>query len=166
MELRWKPLAAAVLLSATVALPYANAADTASAPEGVTAYTVEADFEDVRFGLENAIVNRGLVIDYTSHIGDMLERTSADVGGTKTIFANAQAMLFCSADLSRKVMEADPANIAYCPYTVFVYETPEAEGHVTVGFRRLGETGSDASKAAIGEVNALLDAIAQEAVSE
>lgn len=144
----------------------ANAADKADAPNGVTAYSVEADFEDVRFGLENAIINRGLVIDYTSHIGDMLARTSADVGGTKQIYANAQAMLFCSADLSRKVMEADPANIAYCPYTLFVYDTPDAEGTVTVGFRRLSETGSDTSKAAIGDINTLLDAIAQEAVSE
>ena len=43
-------------------------------------------------------------------------------------------MLFCSAVLSRKVMEADPANIAYCPYTLFVYDTPEPDGMVTVGF--------------------------------
>jgi len=156
---------AAGLWSGAAALP-AIAADQAAMPDGVTAYTVAAEFEDVRFSLENAIVNRGLVIDYTSHIGDMLARTSADVGGTKTIFSNAQAMLFCSADLSRKAMEADPANISYCPYTVFVYETPDTAGQITVGFRRLAETGSDASKAATGEVNALLESIAQEAVSE
>lgn len=162
----WKSITvAAVIAAATPILP-ASAAEKGSVPEGVTAYTVQADFEDVRFGLENAIVNRGLVIDYTSHIGEMLERTSADVGGTKKIFSNAQAMLFCSADLSRKAMEANPANIAYCPYTLFVYDTPDAEGSVTVGFRRLSETGSEASKAAIGEVNALLESIAQEAVSE
>lgn len=166
MEFHWKPIAIAGFISAATAFSPASAADKGTAPEGVSAYTVEADFEDVRFGLENAIVNRGLVIDYTSHIGEMLDRTSADVGGTKKIFKNAEAMLFCSADLSRKAMEADAANIVYCPYTLFVYETPEAEGKVTVGFRRLSETGSDASKAAIGDVNALLDSIAQEAVSE
>ncbi len=165
MEFHWKSIVLAAG-AATVLLLSPAAADKATTPEGVTAYTVEADFEDVRFGLENAIVNRGLVIDYTSHIGDMLERTSADVGGSKKIYSNAQAMLFCSANLSRKAMEADAANIAYCPYTVFVYETPEAEGHVTVGFRQLSATGSEASKAAIGEVNALLDAITQEAISE
>lgn len=153
----------ALIAAAAVSGPAARAADLI---EGVTAYTLEAPFEDVRFDLEGAIVNRGLVIDYTSHIGDMLARTAADVGASKDVFVNAQSMLFCSAVLSRKAMEADPANIAYCPYTVFVYETPDAPGTVTVGFRRLAETGSDASKAAIGEVNALLDEIVREAAGQ
>ncbi|MEM9634751.1 MAG: DUF302 domain-containing protein [Pseudomonadota bacterium] len=144
----------------------ASAADAGSIPEGVTAYEVTAAFEDVRFDLENAIVNRGLVIDYVSHIGTMLDRTAADVGSDKKIYENAEAMLFCSADLSRKAMEADPANIAYCPYTVFVYETPGTPGQVTVGFRNLSETGSDASKSAIAEVNKLLNGIAKEAAGE
>lgn len=138
-------------------------ASAQSVPEGVTAYQVEAAFEDVRFDLENAIVNKGLVIDYVSHIGDMLARTSQDVGGSKEIFLQAQSMLFCSADLSRKAMEADAANIAYCPYSLFVYETPEQPGSVTVGYRQLDETGSDESRAAIAAVNELLDTIAREA---
>ncbi|POF29150.1 DUF302 domain-containing protein [Roseibium marinum] len=134
-----------------------------SIPEGVTAYEIEGAFDDIRFDLENAIVNRGLVIDYVSHIGDMLARTGEDVGGNKQIFSNAQAMLFCSANLSRKAMEADAANIAYCPYTLFVYETPDAAGKVTVGFRQLSASGSKESRAAIADVNALLDEIAREA---
>ncbi|MHA7773075.1 DUF302 domain-containing protein [Roseibium sp. M-1] len=134
-----------------------------SVTEGVTAYEVEAAFDDVRFDLENAIVNQGLVIDYVSHIGDMLARTSQDVGGSKQIFTQAQSMLFCSADLSRKAMEADAGNIAYCPYSIFVYETPDLPGKVTVGFRQLSATGSEASRAAIADVNALLDTIAREA---
>ncbi|MCK7611148.1 DUF302 domain-containing protein [Roseibium sediminicola] len=154
-------LAGAMLLGPTVTLATAQ-----SVPEGVTAYQVEAAFEDVRFDLENAIVNRGLVIDYVSHIGDMLARTSEDVGGEKQIFAEAQAMLFCSANLSRKAMEADAANIAYCPYSVFVYELPDQLGTITVGFRHLAETGSDASKAAIADVNALLDELAREAAGQ
>lgn len=143
----------------------AVAADTArSGMEGVTIYTAKAEFEDVRFALEIAIVNRGLVIDYTSHIGEMLDRTGSDVGGKKTIFSNAESMLFCSAVLSRAAMEADPLNLAYCPYAVFVYETPDSPGSINVGFRHLSETGSDASKKAIADVNALLDEIAKEAV--
>jgi uncharacterized protein (DUF302 family) len=142
------------------------AASAQSMPEGVTAYQVSAAFDDVRFDLENAIVNHGLVIDYVSHIGDMLDRTSEDVGGKKQIFVKAESMLFCSANLSRKVMEANAANIAYCPYSVFVFETPDQPGTVTVGYRHLGETGSEASQAAIKEVNALLDAIAKEATGQ
>lgn len=151
------------------ALAFALAAGTvssveaASAPEGVTTYEVSGAFEDVRFELENAIVNRGLVIDYVSHIGDMLERTGEDVGSGTQIFADAQSMLFCSANLSRKAMEADAYNIAYCPYAVFVFETPSNPGTVTVGYRHLAETGSEESRAAIGNVNALLEEIVSEA---
>ncbi|TYC63235.1 DUF302 domain-containing protein [Rhodobacterales bacterium] len=141
-------------------------AEAAEAPEGVTLYKVSGSFEDVRFELENAILNRGLVIDYVSHIGTMLARTGADVGSDEEIFTDAQAMLFCSADLSRKVMEAAAENIAYCPYSVFAYEQPDSKGTVTVGFRRLGEMGSEESKKALADVNALLDEIVSEAAGK
>lgn len=116
-------------------------------------YDVDISFEDAAFGVETAIVNRGLVIDLTSHVGAMLERTRADVGGEQ-LFANADVFLFCSAVLSRKVMEADPMNIAHCPYGVFVTET--ASGAVQIGYRRMPE-------GPMQEVEALLDAIAREA---
>jgi uncharacterized protein (DUF302 family) len=152
--------------SAGIAIGGATVAAAQTVPEGVSAYQVEAAFEDVRFDLENAIVNQGLVIDYVSHIGDMLARTSGDVGGSKQIFLQAQSMLFCSADLSRKAMEADATNIAYCPYSVFVYETPDAPGVITVGYRQLTLTGSEESKKAIAAVNALLDVIARETAGQ
>ncbi|MEJ8474103.1 DUF302 domain-containing protein [Roseibium algae] len=146
----------------------ASAADLATdmVPDGVTAYKVVGDFDDVHFGLESAIVNRGLVIDHTSHVGEMLARTKDDVGGTKDIFVKAEALMFCSANLSRKVMEEDPSNIAFCPYVVFAYEAADNPGTTLVGFRQLPETGSDASKQAIGAVNALLDDIVTEAAGE
>ncbi len=143
-----------------------GAAAAADFPEGVTAYQVEAEFEDVRFDLENAILNRGLVIDFVSHIGEMLDRTGADIGSDKHIFLNAQTMAFCSADLSRRVMEADASGIAFCPYSVFVYETPERPGIVTVGFRELGMTGTGASDRALRDVNTLLDSLAREAAGQ
>ena len=68
--------------------------------------------------------------------------------------------------LSRAAMEAAPGNIAFCPYAVFLYETPDAPGKVTVGYRRLAETGSDASKKALADVNALLAEIVAEAAGE
>lgn len=154
------------LAGAALLLPAITHSVAQSVPEGVTAYQVEGAFEDVRFDLENAIVNRGFVIDYVSHIGDMLERTSEDVGGEKQIFADAQSMLFCSANVSRKAMEADAVNIAYCPYSVFVYELPDQPGMITVGYRNLAETGSEASKAAIANVNELLDELAREAAGQ
>lgn len=138
---------------------------SAQADEPVT-FKIEAAFDDVRFDLESAIINRGLVVDHTSHVGEMLARTKDDVGGTKDVFGNGDVMLFCSAALSRKVMEADPLNIGYCPYSVFVFDTPDAPGEVTVGYMPLTERGSDASRAAIAEVNLLLDALAREAAGQ
>jgi len=132
------------------------ASGSASASDAVTTYTVEADFEEVVFGVETAILDRGLVIDYVSHVGEMLNRTAADVGATAQVFSRAEAYLFCSAVLSRKMMEADPENIGHCPYSVFLYELAGAPGEVTVGYRNMPE-------GEMKEVEALLDAIAREA---
>lgn len=116
-------------------------------------YDLDASFEDATFAVESAIVNRGLVIDAVSHVGAMLERTRADVGG-EPLFAAADVFLFCSAVLSRKMMETDPLNIAFCPYGVFVTEAPD--GAVQVGYRHMPE-------GPMQEVEALLDEIAREA---
>ena len=61
-------------------------------------------YEDVIFGLENAITDRGLVVDHISHVGEMLERTRADVGSDVVLFQQADVYSFCSAKLSRQVM--------------------------------------------------------------
>jgi uncharacterized protein (DUF302 family) len=124
----------------------------------VKTYEYDGAFEDATFGVESAIVNRGLVIDFTSNVGDMLARTKEDVGGTEDLFDGAQVFLFCSATLSRKVMEADLANIGYCPYGVFVAQPTEG-GPVRIGYRTMPE-------GPMKEVEALLDAIAQEAADE
>jgi len=108
--------------------------------------SISADFDTVRFGVESAIENRGYVIDYHARIGEMLERTATDVGAGGTPYTAAETWQFCSALLSRQMVEADPANIAYCPFVVFAYETRNAPGTVVVGFRpgagnHSGETG-------------------------
>ena len=45
----------------------------------------------------------------------MLQRTADVVGATRTLYRNAAFLQFCSAVVSRKVMEENTANIAYCP---------------------------------------------------
>jgi hypothetical protein len=159
-------LAGALFIAAPMTAPMTALADGPVLPDGVVSHTVERPYEDVRFDLENAIINRGLVIDHTSHIGEMLARTAADVGSTREIFLNADAMMFCSARLSRAAMEASPGNIAFCPYVVFAFEAPDAPGKVTVGFRKLAEGGSEASRAALADVNALLAEIIDEAAGQ
>ena len=92
----------------------------------------DGSFDDATFAVESAIVGQGLVIDYVSHVGDMLNRTGADVGSDKQIFAAADIFIFCSAKISREVMEADPMNIGFCPYGIFVAED---DNGVMVGYR-------------------------------
>jgi uncharacterized protein (DUF302 family) len=134
-------------------------------PHPIVAYSKRAKFDDVRDDLKSAIEAKGLVIDYQSFVNRMLERTGKDVGSARKLYADAQAFVFCSAALSRKTMEADPANAAQCPYSIMVYATAQDPGTVHVAYRRPWRPdGSPASKAALKEVEALLDGIAREAL--
>jgi uncharacterized protein (DUF302 family) len=134
-------------------------------PHPIVSYSKRARFEDVRDDLKTAIEGSGLVIDYRSFVNRMLERTGRDVGSARKLYADAQAFLFCSAALSRKIMEADPANVAFCPYSIVVYEMAQQPGEIFVSYRRPWRPdGSAASRAALKEVEALLDAIAREAL--
>ncbi|MBY6069456.1 DUF302 domain-containing protein [Leisingera aquaemixtae] len=114
----------------------------------------DGSFDDATFAVESAIVGEGLVIDYVSHVGEMLNRTGADVGSDKQIFSAADIFIFCSAKISREVMEADPMNIGYCPYGIFVTED---ESGVQVGYRSYPDGPMD-------KVEALLSEIVEEAV--
>ena len=128
----------------------------ASAQGAATTYAFDGSFDDATFGVESAIVGRGLVVDWVSHTGEMLNRTGADLGADQVIFDQADIFQFCSATISRQMMEADPLNIAHCPYAVFVFER---EGEVVVGYRNQPEGVMQA-------VQSLLDEIAREAVGE
>lgn len=124
----------------------------------------KASFDDVKFELSNAIIERGLRVDFSGSISQMLDRTGADVGSTRPIYKHAEFMSFCSAKLSRQMMEADAANVAFCPYTVFIYETAAAPGEIVVGYRPFPDKGSEASRAALGEIDKLLTVIIKTAV--
>ncbi|KRS19044.1 hypothetical protein RIdsm_01807 [Roseovarius indicus] len=126
----------------------------AAMAQDVTAYDYEGSFDDASFALENAIIGQGLVVDHVSHVGEMLARTREDVGSDVKLFEDAVVMQFCSAILSRKMMEADPLNIAHCPYGIFV---TERGGKVQIGYRNFPE-------GEMQEVQSFLDGIVQEAL--
>jgi uncharacterized protein (DUF302 family) len=142
------------LFIALLALSVMNGA--AMAGQDSVNYVFDGDFDDATFSVESAILDQGLVIDYVSHVGEMLNRTGQDVGSDIRIFDAADTFLFCSAVLSRKMMEADPLNIAHCPYGIFV---ADMAGEVIVGYRRYPD-------GSMQEVQALLDKIVREAVGQ
>jgi uncharacterized protein (DUF302 family) len=137
------------LAAACLALP-ALAAD-------MITYDTDESFDDVVFGLESAILDAGLVIDSVSHTGEMLERTRADVGSDIVLFQNADVFSFCSAKISREVMEDDPMNIVFCPYDIFVMVRPDTPDVTTIGVRTYPD-------GAMKKVEALLDGIARSAI--
>ncbi len=136
-----------------------------AADSGIVSYSKKAPFDEVRQDLVIAIQNKGLVIDHTSHIHKMLERTKKDVGAKLTMYKEGQSYSFCSARLSRATMEADPHNMAFCPYSIVVYSTAADPKTVHVAYRRPTRAdGSPASKASLKDVENLLDGIAREAL--
>ncbi len=136
----------------------AAAFSTVLASQGLTEEIItipfDGSFDDATFAVESAIVGQGLVIDYVSHVGEMLNRTGADVGSDKQIFSAADIFIFCSAKISREVMEADPMNIGFCPYGIFVTEDDDG---VMVGYRSYPD-------GPMQKVQTLLSGIVEEAV--
>lgn len=135
----------------------------ADAGDTLARRTVERSFADARVDLQNAIVNQGLTIDFNGKIGDMLKRTAKDVGATTDLYTDAEYFTFCSSQLSRRMMDADPLNLGLCPYVMFVYESVASKGKSVVGYKRLPERGEEASKMALNSINALLEKILLEA---
>jgi len=142
-------------LTLAAALIFTTSAALAEPP---TTVTVKDTFANVSFSLNNAILDKGLVIDMVSHTGDMLERTKKAVGATKTLFLHADVYSFCSAVVSREVMTADPMNVQYCPYHIFVAQLPDHPDEVIIGHETYPHGVMD-------KVNALLDGIIADATA-
>ncbi len=146
------------LLAACLIGGYAHAADgRGAADEGAKVVAVKGKFADVKEDLVVAIEQRGLVINTTAHVGDMLERTGRDLGKTKRIYDQAEVIEFCSATVSRAMMETDPRNLVYCPYTIAVYSLPGKPGVVYLAHREYPAT------AALKPVVELLEGIVADA---
>lgn len=156
------PVLGFILLALSTSV-LAGKSDTDSAKYRVT-YTSKQDFEFVKSAVNEAIIDKGLVINNTSHIGDMLERTGMVVSGAKPIFLKAESYEFCSAVVSRLTMEADPHNIIFCPYIISVYVLPREPNKTYLSFRKPEAGGRKASKAALKEIEKLLRSIIEQAI--
>jgi uncharacterized protein (DUF302 family) len=126
--------------------------------------STKGEFGDVKERVLHAIENRGLVLNYTARIGAMLERTGKDTGAARRIYGDAEMLEFCSARLSRDMMEADPRNIVFCPYSIAIYTLPKEKDKVYIAYRRPGETGSERSVKSLRAVDKLLSDIVAEAL--
>jgi uncharacterized protein (DUF302 family) len=135
-----------------------------AAGKPMVTYTTKGTFDDVKDNILFAIGNRGMVINATSHISDMLERTGKDLGATKQVYIKAENLEFCSATVSRKMMEADPHNIVFCPYIISIYVLPQEPDKVYISYRKPEAVGTRQSREALKDVEKLLDGIIKEAL--
>jgi len=107
----------------------------ARAADDVVVATVSGAFDTVKDNVGSAIEGKGLVISSVSKVAEMLDRTAADVGAKRKVYAQGEVFEFCSASVSRQIMEADPRHLAFCPFTIAVYALPDQAGKVFVAYR-------------------------------
>jgi hypothetical protein len=162
---------ASLVLSLTLLTGLAFATTAAADPQTASKrITIEAAFEDVFQDLQDAIVNRGLVIDYVGNTDKMLERTSKAVGsvteaGSGSPYKHAKYLVFCSSKLTHEAVSATPLALSICPYVVFAFELKSKPGEVTVGFRKPIPGPSLRTKKAYGAIENLMTEIITEATS-
>lgn len=144
---------------AMLCLPFSSLA-----AEGYTVlFKTQGEFQTVRDSVESAIEGKGLVINHTNKIAEMLERTGKDLGATKQVYTNGEQFEFCSATISRRMMEADPHAMVMCPYIVSVYTIPN-DKNVYIAYRKPAPTRNPALKKSLAEVEKLLNEIIKDAM--
>jgi hypothetical protein len=75
------------LLALLLVASFARAAGT-----DVVTRAIRGEFEDVKTRVTLSIEGRGLVVNYTSRVGDMLQRTGKDIGSSVRIYARAEVL--------------------------------------------------------------------------
>ena len=152
------PLFIGVLLMLSCPILVADSGPEAGTPYA-RVFSTEAEFEDAKSDLIFAIEGQGLVISYTSHAQEMLDRT-ADVVGAKTpVYGNAEIILFCKSDLSHYLVQANPHNLVLCPYAIAIYTVYGEPETTYLSFR---EPPSD--EPATKEIRQLLEDIIEEVI--
>ncbi len=126
-------------------------------------FKTQGDFQFVRDSVQAAIEGKGLVINHTNLIAGMLERTGKDLGATKQVYTHGEQFEFCSATISRAMMEADPHAIVMCPYIVSVYAMP-GDKTIYLAYRKLPASSNPALQKAFDDIEKLLTEIIQDAL--
>lgn len=128
------------------------------------AYQVQGSYDEIFEFIKVAVADRGIKINNISHIGKMLDRTAEAVGASKAVYTQAKAVEFCSATVSRNMMEEDPHHIVFCPYIIYVYELKQQPGTVYVGYRKPDVSFAGKESKALAGVEKLLEDIIADAI--
>ncbi len=124
-------------------------------------------FSEVIQDLQDAIINRGFVVDFVGHVDTMLDRTSGasksvTETGSRSPFLNAKYVQFCSAKLTHEAVSANPYNVVICPHVFFAFEDKAKPGRIIIGYRRPVPGPSKRSKKTFAKVDDLMMEIVKE----
>lgn len=136
---------------------------TLAADNYIVVFKAQGDYAFVRDLVQAAIESKGLKINSVNRIADMLERTGKDLGATKKIYEGGEQFEFCSARISRDMMEADPQALVLCPYIISVYTVP-GDKTVYVAYRKPPVVKNPKLKKALDDVEKLLTEIIKEGI--
>jgi uncharacterized protein (DUF302 family) len=126
--------------------------------------TIKGDYADIKETLEMAITDRGMVISKVFFIADMLQRTGKVVGATNLVYVNGEILSFCSARLSRKMMQANPEYISICPFKISVYSLPNNPANIYLTYQAIVSSDPQTQKNVFYSINQLLATIVSEVV--
>lgn len=152
------------LFLAIVLMAFSLGSHAASKDAYSVVYTAHGDFEFIRDAVAAAVEGQGLKINHFNKISAMLDNTAAAVGDAKKIYLNAEQMEFCSATISRQMMEADPHSVAMCPYIISVYNLPADPKTIYISYRKPPVGSTPKSRAAFRAEEKLLDGIIKEGI--
>jgi len=152
-------------LALLLALPAAQAQELVLDTDERRIYSITGEFDFYREMVEFAITDEAMVINAVGRIAEMLDRTGTDLGIGERVYLNGESLEFCSALLSRRMMEADPHSIVFCPYVIAIYELVDEPGTVYVGYQRVPLVGDEATRKALQDVEDLLDRVVNNAMA-
>ena len=153
-------LLAALCLSVLSPTVSAQSLPQAKTSGAALVYSTEGDYHNVKSDLVDAIESQGLVISYTAHAANMLERTAEAVGALARAYDNADTLLFCKADLTYELTIANPHNLVLCPYSISIYTLANKPHRVYLSIRR-----PDLQVAEYASIHSLLEAIIADTLS-
>ncbi len=128
----------------------------------ITTTIVEAEYQDVRDDLLDAVKGKGLNIAGVFHASEMLKNTKSVFNFRRDVYQNAEIIEFCSAGISHDISRANHLNILLCPFKIAVYNLEKDPKKVYVVWA-MPEAVDDKSKKAILKIGTLIKSIIEDA---
>jgi uncharacterized protein (DUF302 family) len=99
-------------------------------------FSVKGEYQDIRDELIRTIEDKGMVISFISHAGNMLKRTQNTATVNGNLYENAEIILFCKAELSHELSASDVHSLILCPQAIAIYTLKNQPQTVYMSIRK------------------------------